>query len=277
MRLYFMPLFAIMLSTSACSIGKRPKTPSLASPYRPTFSELPNAYDVIAAIKQDLGSYNAYQAAHENDPARQNACKGSVSFKVKSVIIEMSIVGDETTAGSVGAKVPVLGYELGPSLSNEANFKNSQKVTWVLVPAPNPEPLAGRKAGPFETALVNLREAMLRASDQKPCFTFPTEQKNDVEASFQLVRKTEGQLKFDFLIFSTGVSSTVSQDTTNKITVSFEATGRTYVNPKTGKKVTEPAWLRDRLPAGITIPTDRDGILVLPADPDPNAPEGPNE
>ena len=196
---------------------------------------LPDASAVLMTLKEDLASYNLYQAAHDNDAPVRNACKGSVSFRIESVALELATVQQSGSGASAGAKVPVAGLQLGPELSTKKTLTSSQKVKLLLVPAQE-DPvaveakrtdLAPPKRGSFDEALRGLRESLLKASDQKPCFRFPKDQDNSVSSSFQVTIDKEMKFGVSFLIFSLGAVSSSSDDRTSTITIKFQGWGRT--------------------------------------------------
>lgn len=186
-------------------------------------------------LKEDLASYNLYQAAHDNDAPVLNACKGSVSFRIESVTLELVTVQQSGSGASAGAKVPVVGLQLEPELSTKKTLTSSQKVKLLLVPArEDPAAVATKwtdltppKPGSFDELLRGLRESLLKASGQKPCFRFPKDQDNSVSSSFQVTIDKEMKFGVSFLILSLGAAGSSSDDRTSTITIKFQGWGRT--------------------------------------------------
>ncbi|MCU6453916.1 hypothetical protein LPN01_07485 [Sphingomonas sp. A2-49] len=220
---YNLPLYSLLaLSVSGCNL-----TPVKPIPRPP--EAYASAEAVLLQIKADLAEYNAYEAFSAKSQPLPNACKGALTFSIRSVTITLNVVTEVSIGGEVSAKVPLGPFELGPSLGTSRASKTSQKITFMLEPSPDQAPSTGPtpvpRPGTFYAALRGLREGLLRASGDKPCFTFPKEQKNQVESAFEVVNSGTTKFGVSFLIFSVGANAGESRTDANTISIAFDAAG----------------------------------------------------
>lgn len=190
---------------------------------------------VIREVKQDLGSYFAYQAQAAQAPAQQNPCGGKVNFNVTAVTVNLTTVTKITNEGTAEAEVPIGGVTLGPSGSYSRSGKSSQSLSFTLVPADNVAAgdLRSPRPNSFDAVLRSLRESMLRASDTPPCFKFPDpkDQDNSIEFGFTVTRDSSAGGKISFLIFSLGATHSRSREAAHTVTVKFQAAPDTMLTP----------------------------------------------
>lgn len=185
--------------------------------------------DLIRQIKKDIGEYNAYAAAHANDPALPNACKGKIDLTVRAVTVSVTTASKITEGVNAGAQVqPEAFLKVGVTGGASSNVGNSQVLTFNMVP----ETLAdGRSvaAQPSQLfhVLTNLRESLLRSGDTKPCLKFPAEkdQKNSVEFGFTATKGSSSGISVNLFIFSLGASRGDERTAAHKITIGFTGEG----------------------------------------------------
>jgi hypothetical protein len=127
--------------------------------------------------------------------------------------------------------VPTVPFKISGGASHAT--KSSQVVRFTLVPAASgvraPEPVL--PDGGFAATLINLRESLLRASSQKPCFTFPDDAKNSIEFGFSVTNASNAGGSISFLIFSLGADRKDSFQAANTVTVNFKAKGEALLVP----------------------------------------------
>lgn len=187
--------------------------------------------DVVRQIKTDINRYNVYAANVANDPPLSNACGGRVNFKISSVSVGLTTVTERSSSGTAGADIPIGPIKIGASGGLNASKKQSQTLKFKFIPKTATDSSNGSwKAvtddeGGFTSVLINLRESLIKASDQKPCFTFPAadKQDNSIEFGFTVARGSTTGGKISFLIFNLGGERKFSQQAGNTVTVSFKA------------------------------------------------------
>lgn len=181
----------------------------------------------MRAIKADMNDYSLYEASVANDAALPNACKGKINFHVSSVSIQLETKTSVTTSGNASVELPVGGAKLGGSGSASNAEASTQTVSFKLEPKAAQVGLANvpaPKAGSFYAVLRGLREALLKASDAEPCFTFPKEkQENTIKFGFTVTEDKSAGGKISFLIFSLGAERKDSNAYGNTVTVAFVA------------------------------------------------------
>jgi uncharacterized protein YceK len=187
--------------------------------------------DVVRQIKTDINRYNVYAANVANDPPLSNACGGRVNFKISSVSVGLTTVTERSSSGTAGAEIPIGPIKIGASGGLSASRKQSQTLKFKFIPKEaNDSGNGSWKAvtddeGGFTSVLINLRESLIKASDQKPCFTFPAadKQDNSIEFGFTVARGSTTGGKISFLIFNLGGERKFSRQASNTVTVSFKA------------------------------------------------------
>jgi hypothetical protein len=81
---------------------------------------------------------------------------------------------------------------------------------------------------PIAAALQQLREGLLRASSQEPCFDLvpaPSESPNTFAFGFTVINDASAGGELKFAVFSVGASTESQRTAGNTITVAFEAAG----------------------------------------------------
>jgi hypothetical protein len=187
--------------------------------------------DVVRQIKTDINRYNVYAANVANDPAISNACGGRVNFKISSVSVGLATVTERSSSGTAGAEIPIGPVKIGASGGLTASKKQSQTLKFKFIPKEGTDSGNGSwksvtdDEGGFTSVLINLRESLIKASDQKPCFTFPApdKQDNSIEFGFTVARGSTAGGKISFLIFNLGGERKLSQQAGNTVTVNFKA------------------------------------------------------
>lgn len=186
---------------------------------------------VVRQIKSDVARYDIYRAAHANDTPLNNACGGHIDFEITSIAISLTTITERSLSGTVGAVVPATPFKF--SGGGSRTTKSSQVVKFTLKPAP---PRRGEvellpNDGGFASVLINLRESLLRASNQLPCFAFADDQKNSIEFGFTITNANSAGGGVSFLIFTLGAERKESHQAANTVTVNFRATGETMLQP----------------------------------------------
>lgn len=262
MRLRTLSMGLAAAGLSGCH-GERP------SPVSTPPEAYVQAEDVMRQIKSELRDYSVYQAASDRTARLPNACGGALTFDIKSVTVTLNVVTQVSAGGEVSAKVPIGGFELGPNLSTTDTRKASQKITFTLEPVDDPADRSAAvpapTAGSFYAALRGLREGLLNASGERPCFTFPKEQKNSVESAFQVVQSSSAKFGVTFLIFSVGTNSSKSLDATNTISIAFNGQGVLVRNPDTGRLERSNPYLNGAPPPGVVIRLPAEGAETPPS------------
>ena len=189
--------------------------------------------DVVRQIKTDINRYNLYAANVANDPALPNVCEGRVNFKISSVSIGLTTVTERSSNGTAGAEIPIGPIKIGASGGLTASKKQSQTLKFKFIPKEAEAKNSGNGSwkavtddeGGFTSVLINLRESLIKASNQTPCFTFPAadQQDNSIEFGFTVARGSTSGGKISFLIFNLGGERKFSQQAGNTVTVSFKA------------------------------------------------------
>jgi hypothetical protein len=187
--------------------------------------------DLVRQIKKDIGEYNAYAAAHANDPALPNACKGKIDLTVRAVTVSVTTASKITEGVNAGAQVqPEAFLKVGVTGGANRSFANSQVLTFNLVPetVADGRAVAAQPSQLF-SVLTNLRESLLRAGDTTPCLKFPEaekDQKNSVEFGFTATKGTSAGISVNLFIFSLGASRGDERTVANKITIGFTGQGQ---------------------------------------------------
>lgn len=182
-------------------------------------------------IKHDLAQYAAYEASLADMEPLPTACRGEVNFKVTSVAVALTTVIEVSSSGEAAAEIPIGGITLGPSGSYGRTRNSSQTISFTVVPVPDEGSAAAAvvppEPGSFYAVLRGLRESLLKASDTRPCLSFPEadKQENSIEFGFTVTRDRSAGGKISFLIFSLGAERKSSQAVGNTVTVSFVADG----------------------------------------------------
>lgn len=182
---------------------------------------------VIRQIKNDIGQYNAYALAHANDAPLNNACGGKISLTIRSVTVSVTTATKATEGGSLGAEIsPAATVKLGVSGGLASSRESSQNLTFTLVPVGTQATVQGQSSALY-TALTNLRESLLRASDTAPCLGFPTEeQENTLEFGFTATRSATTSAGINLLIFAVGYNRGSDRTAAHTITIGFEGQGQ---------------------------------------------------
>ena len=258
------------LVLSAC-FGMKSGPKPIASP-----PDFPVTEDVIRALKADLAEYLVYQQSVDNQPALNNACQGQLNFKVSSIDVKLTTTSEFGTNGSLGSKVPVAGFELGPKLAGSRTDKSSQDLSFSIEIRPNDKfsgTVTTPRPGTFYAALRSTREAMLAASDVRPCLTFTAKQDNSITAAFEAKKERETGIGVSFLIFSVEAGAKQGVTTGNSVTVNFAGEGGFLVDDG-GRKVKGRGrgWLTGKLPIEFRILDTKDAeaeVAPVPTDKPP--------
>lgn len=213
---YFLATFAGALSLSAC-----------ATPRIPAGDAVP-LEQVIRQIKNDIGQYNGYALAHADDVPLNNACGGKIGLTIKSVTVSVTTATKATEDGSLGAEIsPVATMKLGVSGGLASSRESSQVLTFTLVPVGPQGAAAQGNPSALYSALTNLRESLLRASDTTPCLRFPSEdQENTLEFGFTATRSATTSAGINLFIFAIGYSRGSERTAAHTITIGFEGQGQ---------------------------------------------------
>jgi hypothetical protein len=204
-----------------------------------------DASEVMRRVKEELAYYYFYMHQHENDPALQNVCGGTLAFRIKSVAVTLTSVVDDTGDLNASATLPVGAVgTFGPAVDLATDQKRSSTLKYTFYPVdpgpgqPAPHMDQQWQGVPIASSIEGLREALLKASDTQPCevFTAPDDpgppakkgQPADqtVTFDFTVTRTGKAGAAFKFVLFSVGAGATATHQNQagNNIVVTFNAT-----------------------------------------------------
>jgi hypothetical protein len=199
--------------------------------------------DVISKIKDDLATYQQYDAQAAAAGPLQNACGGSVGFTIDNVKIAVTTQTDDTGTGQGSATLPVGSAALSPSLSFSREVKGTQTLTFSLYPksvtvardAQTQAPASiNASTYPIAASLQQLRDGLLEASKRTPCVSLIP---SGTDSSGKPIADPGGTFAFGFtvshsntegatvkfVVFSLGATETSQRQAGNTITVTFKA------------------------------------------------------
>ena len=207
--------------------------------------------EVVAKIKADIGEYQNYDSVASKQPPLHDACGGAVGFYIDNVTVSLTTATDNTLSGAASATLPVGLTTFGPSVGSSRETKGTQNLTFTLYPKP-PEPQPDNKPVktatidanlyPIAASLQHLRDGLLEASKQKPCFSLvplvplpptptadgkpatpPTDKGGTYAFGFIVIKTSTAGTTLKFLVFSLGATNTAQRQAGNTITVTFRA------------------------------------------------------
>lgn len=199
---------------------------------------------VVEQIKADLGEYQKYDAFVATKPPLKNACGGAIGFQIESVKVSLTTQSDDTVAANASAELPVGTGTFGFNMGGSQERKGTQNLTFNLYPRPvelvagSQEPVLDPAKFPIAASLQRLRNGLLEASGNKPCFSLvplgtdgKPAGKDDgatYEIGFAVINTGTAGASLKFVVFSLGATRTTQRMAGNTITATFKA------RPETG-------------------------------------------
>lgn len=184
--------------------------------------------DLIRQVKSDIGQYNAYAEQNAGAVPGNDACGSKIDLRIKSVTVSVTTITKESGGGSIGAEIaPSAILTVGASAAGGRSLQNSQVLTFTLVPVASPSGPVPSQKSQLYSALRDLRESLLRASDTTPCLGFPaSDQENSLEFGFTASRNTTVGGSINLFIFAIGAERSSERTAAHTITIGFEGKGQ---------------------------------------------------
>jgi len=224
-----------LLVLGGCS---RPR--DLANPLDPTPQVRDVPFDaVLTRVKQEVGLFYSDGAkAEQNWPGLLRdlhvtpVCgNGHIAFEITSVKMEFSVTNDQTGEAGGGLKVPfgipAAGGGAGSGLSGSEDTQGAIDLVYTYKPlATGPVDdnfNAIREHAIILPALDHLRDSLIKATGQRPCFKGlgPKDDDQTLTFSVAVTKDVQGSLGFNFALVNLSASSDRKSAGKNTITVSY--------------------------------------------------------
>lgn len=213
--------------------------------------------DVALRVKQEIGYFEATEPRTEAEwrdlfirsglyakdgtrPLGGVCGDGKIRIHIEKIDMDFIAAYDDAAGAKGGVKIPFApensgsagaGATLDEGGGIELHFTYFVPAT---LPATAPDTPSRRlediiARGPIANALIDLRDGLIRAAGQKPCFLDRPEKQKDPVAetaifSVKIVRSGNVEAGFDLWIVNASANGTVSGTRSSKITVTYSVT-----------------------------------------------------
>ena len=187
--------------------------------------QLVPAADVIRQVKYEIGKFSAETRAPVTTPG---SCLANFALVIDRAEIDLTTTTSDATNLSAGAQVPINIVRLGVGAGVSSSRTNSQSLHLVMLPqledgdAP-PPPIHPIWAGePFYRAMMDIRSAIVAASDQRPCVALDPD--NQLSFGFSAERRTNVNGSVGLFVLTLGADHSAGGTAAHSVTLHFGAT-----------------------------------------------------
>ncbi len=197
--------------------------------------------DLVAAVRDDIGRYRAYELLNAKDKPLKDGCKSNLILHIDEVTLEVDVTQDNTVTNvPLGLDFKATSLEITDKQTSTNELKGEQMLK-VSIDPDSTLPKASAKLVPPEgqdlgiaKTLEETRNALLAAGVVAPCFSLDSGDKSTFERDFTVDKKYDANAGITWLVFGPSHESAKDSTYVNKVTVTYSARA-TGLTPKKKK------------------------------------------
>ena len=187
--------------------------------------QLVPAADVIRQVKYEIGKFSAETREPITTPG---SCLANFALLIGRADIDLTTTTSDATNISAGAQVPINIVKLGIGGGLSSTRTNSQSLHLVMLPqqevgeaAPLPPVHPIWQGEPFYRAMMDIRSAIIAASDQHPCVAIDAD--NTVAFGFSAERHASVNGSVGLFVLTLGADHSAGGSAAHAVTLHFAA------------------------------------------------------